>query len=321
MSESTETKLWRTYDEKNTLLGTYIPNCLFKSMISGKFSYTELRVVLFMARMTYGFQREETNYLGLEDIEKETNVSKPNLSKAINALIKIGILFLGKKSGGKCKYAINLLLYGAKMKCYKFNNELSVIKNQSSENNKQSYRIYNSRKSQNQYISYNPKGSKDSEKSYIKTDKKIDKKEDNCSKFINNNINITAKHINNHQDTLKDFKCSDIKELNEILNYFIRDVRANIDSDSVIDIIAAYIKKYLIFVRNNLELMEKNRENSTLLFPNFFCEHIASVYGSHGKPVTDEERMRKFFKAAEKTRFYYLGSKLFKDRDTNVEII
>lgn len=122
-----EDKLWRPYDEKHTLLGTYIPNCLLKAILSGKYKLVEIRILLFIARMSFGFQREETNYLSLEDIKDVTKIARTHLSKAVKDLIKRKVIMRGSQGGNKYKYAINLLPFGAKMKGYEMSNQGDII--------------------------------------------------------------------------------------------------------------------------------------------------------------------------------------------------
>ena len=116
MIEADKTKLWRAYDEKHTLLGTYIPNCMFEDVLKGKYNVTELRAIFIICRMSFGFRREETNYLGLADFKESTGIATTHLSTAITGLLKRQVIFRESKNGNKYKYAISLLPYGVKMK-------------------------------------------------------------------------------------------------------------------------------------------------------------------------------------------------------------
>lgn len=114
-------ELSRPYDEKGTLLWTRTPNCLLNALLGGIHNFTETRILLYLCRMTYGFQnKEETYYLSLEDFVKETGIKKPHLSKAIKKLLDKYVIFRYNKSSDKYIYAINLLPYHVEMKHFRY---------------------------------------------------------------------------------------------------------------------------------------------------------------------------------------------------------
>ncbi len=104
-----ENKLWRPYDEKGTLLGTYIPNCLYKSILDGKYTYSEVRVLLYIARMTCGFNREISQYLSLEDFANGTGINGSHVSATLRKLLNRDDIMRHTKNGNKHMYSINLL--------------------------------------------------------------------------------------------------------------------------------------------------------------------------------------------------------------------
>jgi len=168
MEKFNDNPLWRPYDEKGTLLRTGIPNCLLESIIEGDFTLVETRIILFISRMTFGFRREETNYLGLEDFASEIDLNKSNISKAIKGLLKEKIIFRNMKNGNKYKYAVNLFWYGARMKHYKISKDWdNEINNALNVEGNADYLMGNSGVNEGYVIIYNPKGYDNNEIPYI----------------------------------------------------------------------------------------------------------------------------------------------------------
>lgn len=169
--------LGMVYDNKGTLLGTLIPNCFFRDLLRIKYREIELKILLFICRMSFGFNRELTNSLELKDF---TGHAKPHLSEAIKKLLKRKAILRNSKNGDKYLYAINLLPYGVKMKYYKIANPMDKLGNKEYEIGKANYAFGNPEKDEDAIIVYNPKGYSKQLKVYIKND-------------INTNINTDIK--------------------------------------------------------------------------------------------------------------------------------
>ena len=142
-NKSFEDKLWRPYDEKHRLLWTQMPNGLLKNILLGEYKLVEIRVLLFIARMSFGFQREETNYLSLESFANETEIAKSHLSKTIKGLLKKEIILGGAVSGNSRKYSINLLPFGVAMKDYVIGNKDGKIERKETKTGNQSNQFSN----------------------------------------------------------------------------------------------------------------------------------------------------------------------------------
>ncbi|MDD5108869.1 MAG: hypothetical protein PHC29_05105 [Candidatus Omnitrophica bacterium] len=198
-------KLWRPQDDKGNRLYSGIPNCLLMEIINGTYKPTESQVLLFIARMSCGMmRREQTNYLGLGDIEAETGIKIPHLSKIINELIRKGILLRGKESAKKYKYAINLYYYGLPMKYYKIRHSLKEIKDDEEVFGVLDYRFGKPVKDERAIVVYNSKGYEKQENGYIKTDINTDRKIDTTVK--NNSYNSL---VSSFMKDIKEHDCAD----------------------------------------------------------------------------------------------------------------
>jgi hypothetical protein len=183
-----EDKLWRPYDEKHRLLWTQMPNGFLKNILLGEYKLVEIRVLLFIVRMSFGFKREETNYLSLEGFATETDIAKSHLSKTIKGLLKKEIILGGAVSGNGRKYAINLFPFGITMKDYVFGNKDGKIERKETKTGNQSNQFSNKA---NQ--SGNPKSNKnnlslgktmtsvDGQNAYKNTDTQLDRNSDTQS--------------------------------------------------------------------------------------------------------------------------------------------
>jgi hypothetical protein len=175
MSITNQTKLWRNSDDKGELLFTKLPNALTNAIALGIIKGVQLRILAVILKMTYGFGREESNYLGLNDFKEATGIEKPHLSKIIKKMLNEGILFRGKESGGKYKYAINLLPYGIGMKYYRIVEAEYKLGDGEYTLDRDRYVFCNESKSDKTEILYKPAGFDDKKNPYRKEDRKIDK--------------------------------------------------------------------------------------------------------------------------------------------------
>ena len=195
----TKNGLWRPYGEAGTLLGTYVPNCFLKGILSIKLGVVELKVLFLISRMSFGFEREHTNYLAIKDFKDVTGKANSHLSKAIKSLLKQKIIFRTSKNGNMYKYAINLLPYNVKMKHYRFAVPEDELSSEEFIIGKANYRFGNFAEVEDNIIVYNPKGYSKQEKVYIKKDINTDIKKDNVksgskiAEVHSNSIDLSAK--------------------------------------------------------------------------------------------------------------------------------
>lgn len=181
MSNQIENGLWRATDDNSQRLFTTVFNPLIKDIISGKLTATEIRVLLFFCRMSFGFHREETNYLGYEDIEAETGIAKSHLSLTIKQLIDKGFIFWGAESARKRKYCINFFRYGCTMKYYRLSKNCSDLRDGEEVFGSVSYEFGKERTASEVAVIYNRKGYEKNSRSYRKEDIKNEIKRDTCS--------------------------------------------------------------------------------------------------------------------------------------------
>lgn len=125
-------KLWRLSTPDGKLLHTKVLNIFLKDILANYSSIVEIKCLLLIVRYSWGYKREDTCYLGLEDFASEIGARKSHVSEALNRLVKQGKLLRGNKNGAKYKYAINVYLYGMNMKRYQKRNEDSQIGNEDS---------------------------------------------------------------------------------------------------------------------------------------------------------------------------------------------
>lgn len=163
---------------KDVLVGTYIPNGLLRDMVSGKCTLTELRVLLVIARMSLGFQRDQTCYLALKDFSELTGCRTSKISPAIKGLKKKGMIFRRAKKGNVHMYSVNLLRYGLPMTHYRISNGRDGMSKGEYCWGNASYLFGNSEESKNYIIVYGKKSYKKEQKLYIKTDIQSDTQTD-----------------------------------------------------------------------------------------------------------------------------------------------
>lgn len=178
MNSSKQDNLWRNYDDTGKPLYTQVPNALMNALVSGHFKEVEAKIILFICRMSHGFRRDETNYLGADDFKEAIGIQKTHFSKNIRQMLKDGVIFRGKESGGKFKYAINLLSYGCRMKHYKFVEDGYELGAEEYTFDSKCYLFSNCSEPNVSGIVYKPAGFDCSEKLYIKEDRKLERKLD-----------------------------------------------------------------------------------------------------------------------------------------------
>lgn len=185
--ESDVSKLYMTYDEKGNRLFTPIPNALLMARCGAKMSAVEMRIIDYIARMTYGFQgKEETCYLGADDFKEYTGIQKTHFSTTIRKMLKAKTIFRGMKSGDKYKYAINLLTWGYPMKYYRIVNEGYKLSNKEYTFDDESYAFSNKADVNNDTIVYKSDGYDNEEKPHIKKDRNSNKKLDTKDDSVDN---------------------------------------------------------------------------------------------------------------------------------------
>lgn len=229
-------KLWRHYDEKEQSLWTSIPNYLIYAMLQGLYTLIELRIILFICRMTYGFRREESNYLGLEDFEKQTGISKTHLSKTIKKMLESYTLFRHSKSGNKYKYAINTLPHSVPMKHYRIGTANSELDDGFYTIGCIDYELRNLKDSGKDVILYSKKGYNTSKKAYINKD---------INKDIKKNINIDTNKDNLASKTEKDFPDSkySYQEIENKKKLLISSFREEIEKNNSVDTLVKYMEE------------------------------------------------------------------------------
>jgi len=84
---------------------TRIPNNILRAIYKSPFNGTEIRVIVFVIRMTSGWHKEN-KLLSYGYIARETNLNKRNVRRAINLLIQFKVI-IKSKDGRKNKLALN----------------------------------------------------------------------------------------------------------------------------------------------------------------------------------------------------------------------
>lgn len=111
--------LWRGVDRSGNHLFTQIPNPILHDIFEGIIpKIAHVKIVLYIARMTFGFRKEESHYLDLSDFSKVVGM-KNHISEYVNDLLDLKIIFRTNKNGNKYKYSINLLKHDKSMKHFK----------------------------------------------------------------------------------------------------------------------------------------------------------------------------------------------------------
>lgn len=170
--------LWQPSNEKSPRLYTKIPNALIAALVGRIYVLAEIRIILYICRMSFGFHREDTNYLSLDDFKEVTGTKKTHLSKTLKKLLNEYEIFRHSKNGDKYKYAINLLPFGIKMKHYRIGQPNDKLDDGYYEIGNINDDFGNRKDQHNNVILYSSKGYKNHENAYIKDDIKNDKKYD-----------------------------------------------------------------------------------------------------------------------------------------------
>ena len=112
--------IWTTHTAKGHDTFTKIPNLLLRALVFGVFSKNEGQIILYLARLTFGFNNDETKYLSIPEIARETGIESNHVAGILKKLMCDQAIFKGKKSpAGFHKYAINVLPFGLKMAHYR----------------------------------------------------------------------------------------------------------------------------------------------------------------------------------------------------------
>lgn len=88
---------------------TRIHNAILEALAKADLGKDGLKCVLFLLRMTYGYQRKEAA-IGLEEWAKGTNTDRANAARALRNLLKWGVILktdVGNGRGHKSSYAFN----------------------------------------------------------------------------------------------------------------------------------------------------------------------------------------------------------------------
>ena len=260
MGKKDELNLFRPFDEKGQLLWTAVPNCLLSLIMDGAYKNNEAKVLLFICRMTYGFRREDSNYLGLDDFEKMTGLKKPHVSKAINNLLSDYTIFRHTKNGNKFKYAINLLSHGVKMKHYRKGRVDDKIDDAVYENQSLNYELSNYKGSINDLILYSIKSYENSKKLYIKIDTNSDIKKDNTAVATFKSSN---KSNNSLQQKSISIQLQKEQEMYKKYSDFRKNFVATLSENNTIDALMKQMRLYRV------------------TFPTAHPNEITSLYHSH----------------------------------------
>lgn len=109
--------VWKFCDGNGKRVFTQVPTCILWSIVDGQLTLSEVKMVLYISRMSYGFRRDVADcYLSLDDFAKNTFTAKSHVSKALSSLLKKRYIIRGQKLRGGHKYAINLAQFGLEMK-------------------------------------------------------------------------------------------------------------------------------------------------------------------------------------------------------------
>ncbi|HOW36296.1 MAG TPA: hypothetical protein PL155_07775 [Candidatus Omnitrophota bacterium] len=258
--------LWQPYDDKKSLLWTKIPNCLLLFLMQGKQRFTEIRIILLICRMGFGFKREETNYLDLKDFEKATGLNKSQASKAINSLLSAYVIFRYSKNGNKYKYAVNLLKHGIEMKHFRIGKMDSQKDNGIYQIGNIDYQLDNYNGSKNELILYSSKGYKNVKNPYIKEDRKDDIKIDIAKRHASSPVSSSPTSntlTGNASQTTKSKKYNNTMELAQDFDKEL--YKANIEKDG---------EKLLIrFIE--LEHSQFPDQRQPWLIPSIYCDYTA----------------------------------------------
>jgi DNA-binding transcriptional regulator GbsR (MarR family) len=226
--------------------------------------------------MSFGFQREETNYLGLEDFASQTNMARTHLSKALKRLVQQKVIIDAAHNGHKHKYAINLLQFSVTMKGYEMSNKGDIIRrkadkisNEDDQIDSRKDKFRNSKSSEND-VSNNKSSTYDNDKSgYKKNDKKSDKK-----------LDIHLDSCDQWAETL-------------VMEYLMKE---GITVDNIL--------KYMIQLDNTFPEADRSQFK--------FCYTMFVIYDGYqnGENTIKNEKYEKMFKEACQ-RFYELRDKKF----------
>ena len=109
-------KLWRLTDNKGDVVYTRIPQVVLRPILTNKFklTLTEIRVFLFIARMTFGMKNYETYALSLGDFNDNIGIRTNHVSTALKVLIEKKLISRAKTNSTKYLYSIKTNKFGMK---------------------------------------------------------------------------------------------------------------------------------------------------------------------------------------------------------------
>jgi phage replication O-like protein O len=96
---------------------TKIPNDLIEILLSSALNNSQRRILIFVARKTYGFNKE-TDRISWSQFQNKLNISRGTLSSSFNKLKLVHLLILANKGNSKKssnEWQINLLNYQEKL--------------------------------------------------------------------------------------------------------------------------------------------------------------------------------------------------------------
>lgn len=73
----------------------YIPNGLFEAIVKSNFNATQIKIILFIIRHTYGVKREDVD-MSVTEISKDTSISKSYVKHELNKLIRQNVVIIVK---------------------------------------------------------------------------------------------------------------------------------------------------------------------------------------------------------------------------------
>ena len=85
---------------------TKLPNYVLEHLLLSNFTKSEISVILFIARMSYGFNKKYTKPLLLSEFTQGTNINRNNVWKTLDSLIKRDIILRKKREGYHYSYKI-----------------------------------------------------------------------------------------------------------------------------------------------------------------------------------------------------------------------
>jgi len=252
--------LWEAYDQNGQMLFTKIPNCFTIFLLACQYKAVQLRILLFIGRLSFGFNREETCPLNLDDFKRAIGVGKPQLSRNIKSLLLQQVIFRHSLSGSKYKYVINLLQCGIKMQHYRYGKVDCQIDTGVYQNGNIDCQLDKFKDSKTDLILYSKIGYINPKKPYIKEDRNLDRKKDNyrSSTALGSSINQTS---NNNGNTSANTAAITLPRTqrptrtinNEQLEKLYKSFNEEYDKNSTVDVVIKYMK---ILKENNIPYAE-----------------------------------------------------------------